>query len=119
MKLDANQVMPNHVHLVTELKPAEKFGGCSGLASLVGSYKSAVTRKAGELGIKPPGLIWMRGFHDHIIRHEKALGRIRAYIANNVLQWDLDRENAAAKGENEFYKWLASYTKLMETKSTD
>jgi REP element-mobilizing transposase RayT len=111
--LDAYQVMPNHLHFIASIRPAGESNGCRGLASLIGSYKSAVTRKAGELGIKPAGLIWMRGFYDHVVRHERALDRIRDYITNNVMQWDLDRENAARKEDNEFYRWLESYSKLV------
>lgn len=31
--------------------------------------------------------------YEHIIRNEESLNRIREYIANNPLQWALDREN--------------------------
>ena len=43
----------------------------------------------------PPfaGKLWQRNYYEHIIRNEESLNRIREYIANNPLQWELDREN--------------------------
>lgn len=43
----------------------------------------------------PPfhGRLWQRNDYEHIVRFENELNRIREYIANNPLQWDLDREN--------------------------
>jgi hypothetical protein len=37
--------------------------------------------------------VWQGRFHDHIIRNEADLLRVRTYIANNPLQWTLDEEN--------------------------
>ncbi len=36
---------------------------------------------------------WQRNYYDHITRSEKELDRIRQYIINNPLKWDLDRGN--------------------------
>jgi len=38
-----------------------------------------VNERAGRRGV-----LWQRGYYEHIIRNEKALDRIRAYIANNL-----------------------------------
>ena len=37
--------------------------------------------------------IWQRSFHDHIVRDDDDLNRVREYILNNPLQWALDAEN--------------------------
>ncbi len=39
------------------------------------------------------GSLWQRNYWDHIIRNEIDLSRIREYIVNNPLQWELDNEN--------------------------
>ena len=39
------------------------------------------------------GKLWQRNYYEHIIRDEKELNRIREYIVNNPMQWDLDSEN--------------------------
>ncbi|MCK5211583.1 hypothetical protein KAJ89_02680 [Candidatus Parcubacteria bacterium] len=36
---------------------------------------------------------WQIRFYDHIIRNEKSLNNIRAYIKNNPKKWDRDRNN--------------------------
>lgn len=83
----------------------------------MGSFKSAVTREAGRLGLWSGGLLWERGYYDHIIRHEPALERVRDYIVNNPRQWELDRENPERGGENEFYKWLESYKRKLNVEA--
>ena len=37
--------------------------------------------------------IWQRSFHDHIVRDDDDLNRVREYIQNNPLRWALDAEN--------------------------
>lgn len=41
----------------------------------------------------PGARIWQRNYYEHIIRNEESFNRIREYIVNNPLQWELDREN--------------------------
>ncbi len=36
---------------------------------------------------------WQKSFHDHIIRGEGDLTRVREYIRNNPLKWEEDVEN--------------------------
>ena len=37
--------------------------------------------------------VWQRSFHDHIIRNEFVLNRIREYIRDNPKKWPSDRNN--------------------------
>jgi hypothetical protein len=39
------------------------------------------------------GRLWQRNYYEHIIRNEAELNRVREYIQNNPLRWQLDREN--------------------------
>jgi putative transposase len=39
------------------------------------------------------GAVWQHNYHDHIIRNERSLERIRAYIRNNPANWHRDRNN--------------------------
>ncbi len=63
--------------------PVRRFGPLKrgSLPAIVGGFKSACTRMAGKAGLGP--LIWQRGYFEHVIRNEKELGLIRAYIQNN------------------------------------
>lgn len=62
--------------------------GKNTLSSIVGSYKSAVTRHANRLGFE---FSWLSRFHDHIIRDENSFERISKYIRENPLKWKDDK----------------------------
>ena len=40
-----------------------------------------------------PKFKWQKSFHDHIIRKEKSLNKIRQYIRDNPINWNSDIEN--------------------------
>ena len=44
--------------------------------------------------------LWQRNYYEHIIRNEKKLNKIRGYILNNPLKWQLDRENPERIGND-------------------
>lgn len=37
--------------------------------------------------------IWQRNYYEHIIRNDAELNRVRQYIIENPLKWDMDYEN--------------------------
>jgi REP element-mobilizing transposase RayT len=59
----------------------------------VRAFKTFSSRRINELRGTPGTPIWQRNYYEHIIRSEDELKRVREYIANNALQWALDREN--------------------------
>jgi len=104
-------VMPNHVHGILVLNgnavsvetthalslpsihqtPAQsrfQNQGKNTLSSIIGSYKSAVTRHAHRLGYE---FEWQARFHDHIIRNEGEYQRIAEYIKANPAKWNEDK----------------------------
>jgi len=96
--LDEWTVMPNHFHGIVVL-------GCRGgsrtaptgkrkpLGRLIGAFKTVSTKQINEMRNTSGAKLWQRGFYEHIIRNDESLNRIREYIMNNPLQWELDREN--------------------------
>ena len=62
--------------------------GKNTVSSIIGSYKSAVTKHAHRLGYD---FAWQPRFYDHIIRDEKSYLRIAEYIVNNSLKWQDDK----------------------------
>ena len=54
------------------------------ISSIIGSYKSAVTKHAHRLGFE---FAWQARFHDHIIRSEEELEKISNYIRRNPEIW--------------------------------
>jgi REP element-mobilizing transposase RayT len=113
VELDAFVIMPNHVHGIivlvgAGLKPALAGVGdglgaglkpaptkCAPLSEIVRAFKTFSARRVNEYRRAPGLSVWQRNYYEHIIRSEKALDRIREYIATNPLQWSMDRENPA------------------------
>ncbi len=62
--------------------------GKNTVSSIIGSYKSAVSKHAHRLYFD---FEWQSRFHDHIIRKDDAYQRISAYIQNNPLNWSGDK----------------------------
>jgi putative transposase len=62
--------------------------GKNTVSSIIGSYKSAVTKHAHRLGFE---FGWQSRFHDHIIRDQQSFERIRNYIINNPANWENDK----------------------------
>jgi putative transposase len=81
--VDAYVVMPNHVHVVLALGDQSTVA----LGVLVGTYKAAVSRLSGTIGL------WQRGYYDHVIRDEDDLARVRENIETNPTRWASDPEN--------------------------
>jgi putative transposase len=88
--LDAFVIMPNHLHALLELT-----GSATSLSAAIGAFKSLSTNEARAAGMLVDAKLWQRGFHDHVVRDEAGLDRLREYIGNNPLKWHLDRENPA------------------------
>jgi putative transposase len=116
--LDAFVVMPNHIHgIIVINKPGNEtnsFGvetghalslqsstknpeqyhprfrnpGKNSISSIVGSFKSAVTRYCNENNLS---FGWQARFHDHIIRDNDEFNRIRNYIISNPMNWENDK----------------------------
>lgn len=59
------------------------------LGSIIGQFKGVCKKRSAALGCS---FNWQPRFFDHIIRNEKSLEEIRAYIRNNPLKWDLERD---------------------------
>lgn len=64
--------------------------GKNTVSSIVGSYKSAVTKHANRLGLENG---WQARFHDHIIRNDAEYQRISDYIVRNPQNWNNDKFN--------------------------
>jgi REP element-mobilizing transposase RayT len=69
-------VMPNHVHVVFRLFPAQV------LADILRSWKSYTSRMANRL-LGRRGEFWEREYYDHLIRNGKELDRAIKYVMSN------------------------------------
>ena len=91
--------MPNHIHGIIIINDSvetrdrvslRQFGSTlkNSLSLVINQYKGSVTRFAHKNGNQD--FAWQPRFYDHIIRNDKDLHRIRTYIQNNPLKWELD-----------------------------
>lgn len=108
--LDEWIVMPNHLHGILVLSeddvgarhasrvpdltaPVVGAGHARPLQIIVGSFKSAAAKRINEIRAAPTRPVWQRGYYEHVVRDERALNRIREYIAGNPARWAEDPEN--------------------------
>jgi len=100
--LDAFVVMPNHVHgvlIITDRSQGRSQAAPTGemaakpLGRLIGAFKTKSTRVVNEMRNMPGVPIWQRNYHEHIVRSEDELNRIRQYIMENPPKWNEDPEN--------------------------
>ncbi|MBI1747198.1 MAG: transposase [Acidobacteria bacterium] len=120
VRLDAWVMMPSHVHGivilqtragrspvetprwgvsvgrgVSTVKDAEAKLHAGSLGAVIGQFKSVSTKRIRAAGVHD--FAWQPRFYDRIIRDEKALAEIRAYILNNPNVWEEDEENPAKR----------------------
>jgi REP element-mobilizing transposase RayT len=107
VSLDEFIVMPNHFHaivcIINDSLPitnpvetprwgvsatASRHWKPGTLGSIINQYKGKCTKRIRSKG--HPDFAWQRRYHDHVIRDEGDLHRIRRYIRLNPLQWSLD-----------------------------
>jgi len=111
IELDEFMIMPNHLHGIiwingdiaraglplptnvgAGLKPAPTRKQ-HGLPEIVRALKTFSSRQINQLRQTPGKPVWQRTYFDRIIRNETELYKIREYIRNNPLQWELDENN--------------------------
>jgi REP element-mobilizing transposase RayT len=102
--LDAMVVMPNHVHGLITLSgtgSADSAGGQTP-GEIMRWFKSHTTHDY-TVGVRLhnwerfDGRLWQPRFYDHIVRSDRALDRIRTYIAANPSRWSEDEYNVAER----------------------
>ncbi len=73
--------------------PHREFGQprAGSLGTVVGAFKSAVTRRINQHRDTTGASVWQRNYHDRIIRNERHLWAARRYIRDNPAKWHEDR----------------------------
>ena len=111
--LDTFVVMPNHIHAIViigntvgaihelPLRPLLSDTPLTNqtqrrqmiLPKIIGYFKMNSARRINVLRNISGTPVWQRNYYEHVIRNEVELARVREYIQNNPLQWELDTEN--------------------------
>ena len=98
VELDVVILMPNHLHGIISITGdpmANEYDRKASLSRAIQAFKSITTVDYSR-GVKNEGWppfsrrLWQKGFHDHIIRSDRDLDRIRDYIEANPSNWPRD-----------------------------
>lgn len=83
--------MARHVPTSRKRKFAKPITGS--LSTIVGAYKSAVTKRINRINgtSGDGGSVWQTRFHDRIIRNAQEWYAVRQYIKQNPAKWEEDR----------------------------
>ena len=107
VSLDEYVIMPNHIHGIIVINPSGGVG-VQNVEPLrheyqINQYQHIIPKSLGsivrgfEIGVTKwfrhhtdIHTVWQRNFHDHVIRNEEGLNRIRQYIMDNPKNWEKD-----------------------------
>ncbi|MEB3359488.1 MAG: transposase [Synechococcales bacterium] len=109
VRLDNFVIMPNHVHGILVITDTPRRGMAlpcpyprqfgkpiaQSISTIVGSFKSAVTKRINMLRDTPGTPVWQRNYYDRIIRDDLSMQHIRRYIQNNPHAWRIDQLHPA------------------------
>jgi putative transposase len=98
---ESSIVMPNHLHGIIAITDIAAGGSRTAptrksLGRLVGAFKPVSTKRINEIRGTREAVIWQRNFYEHIVRDERSLETIIAYILDNPARWESDPENPSA-----------------------
>jgi putative transposase len=121
IQLDEFTVMPNHLHGIVWIINTHSVGATvrsphhipnkfiskrersplhtsrgpkpKSLSSFIAGFKSICKTRINKIRNTPGKPVWQRNYHEHIIRNENELNKIREYILNNHLKWETDRNH--------------------------
>jgi putative transposase len=128
VELDAFVIMPNHIHGIlsfvgdtgapvaaTPASPLRAHGPlANSLGSVLGSYKSAVSRNINKLRPDSAKQLWQPNYYEHIIRNDRSMDLIREYIDSNPDRWDCDEENGHGTGTDRLRSFIDSLARFDE-----
>jgi putative transposase len=63
------------------------------LPKFIGWFKMNSAKQINQSRNTPGIPVWQRNYYEHIIRNENDLNKIRQYIVDNTVKWDMDENN--------------------------
>jgi len=73
-----------------------------GLPEIIRQFKTFSARRINQMRNTIGWPIWQRNYYEHIIRNEHEINKIREYVMNNPLKWEMDRNNPQNIGRGKF-----------------
>ncbi|MCJ7521266.1 MAG: transposase [Dehalococcoidia bacterium] len=116
IELDEWIIMPNHLHGILSIggeiirrgtacraptPTNERFGKptSGSLPTIVRSFKATATKRINDLRGTTRSSVWQRNYYERVIRNKDELNRLRRYILDNHVQWNMDENNPNFQGE--------------------
>jgi len=100
VEIDYFVTMPNHLHGIIIINPISEIKNVETpdrasllkpiLGSIVNQFKGSVKRWANKNDYS--SFTWQTRFYDRIIRNGKELFKIRKYIVDNPIKWEIEKE---------------------------
>jgi putative transposase len=102
-KTSLDFVGTGHTPCPREVRGTRGCASPTNISKIIQAFKS--------IARKTTGIKWQRSFWDHIIRTEESHLKIKEYIINNPLKWELDAENPESgnKNINKYYQDVTGY----------
>ncbi|WP_299230011.1 transposase [Sulfurihydrogenibium sp.] len=117
IELDVFQIMPDHIHGViiireNDLNPAQeikkpiqawiihklqhnlniqKYRRNMILPKIIGRFKTLSSKRINQLRQTRGFPVWQRNYYERVVRNEIELKRIREYIINNPINWEIEK----------------------------
>jgi putative transposase len=103
--IDEYVIMPNHMHGIVVIDiprrgtiyraptRIERFGSPVrySIPTIIRTFKAAVTRQWRSTTQNPSFIVWQRNYYERVIRDEFEMNKLRSYIHENPLRWELDQ----------------------------
>jgi putative transposase len=114
---DAWVIMPNHFHAIVQIQRSDHWDNptyCNdarlaaglrpimrprSISSLVAAFKAASTTRINVMRETPGIKVWQRNYYESIIRTDRGLERVRAYIKANPQKWYNDQLHPKIKSK--------------------
>ncbi|MFN2317557.1 MAG: transposase [Gemmatimonadales bacterium] len=87
--LDELVIMPDHLHGILEFGPSTRVR----LPRIMAWFKGTSLIASREQGLWDQTALWQRGYYERVIRNQREMDQIRAYIQTNPIRWSLKRGN--------------------------
>ena len=86
VRIDKYVIMPNHIHVIVELKEMPMAEKRADLMAILCAYKSLTTRQLNQM-FQTPGKKWLQtSFYETVLRNESAYRECWRYIDENPMK---------------------------------
>jgi putative transposase len=108
VELDVLTIMPDHLHAILWIQndryqgevahPMRPPSSSGSLGRIINFFKGACTRTLKRNSLCSAERLWQRNYHEHVVRNQEDLDRIREYILDNPVRSYLKLQDGRSNG---------------------